>query len=210
MEGYGRRRIRYYELGAGEYDAGWAGAWLPSETARRAFGEEVGALGLALSSLPAEGRTLDVACGTGRLTRYLSGEVVGLDASPRMLEISRKRVLGATFVLGDAFDLPFPDGSFVRVLAGNFYGLLLPEERSRFLREARRVAPELVVAEVAEQNVETLGWRKRESGWQERTLPDGSEHLLYRRYFPARDLALELGGEVLFDGAYLVAVRTRW
>ncbi len=36
---------------------------------------------------------------------------------------------------------------------------------------------------------------------------DGSRHLIYRRYFTAEDLAEELYGEVLFEGAYLVAVR---
>lgn len=210
VEDYGRRRIRYYELGAGEYDAGWGGAWIPDGAARTAFEEEIRALGATLSALPAAGRTLDVACGTGQLTRHLAGEIVGLDASPRMLALARKRVPNATFVLGDAFALPFPDASFARVFAGNFYGLLLPDERPRFLREMGRVAPEMVVAEVAEQDVESLGWRKRESGWQERTLTGGSEHLLYRRYFSAEDLARELSGEVLFDGAYLVAARVGW
>ncbi len=36
---------------------------------------------------------------------------------------------------------------------------------------------------------------------------DGSEHLIYRGYFTAEDLAEELYGEVLFEGTYLVAVR---
>ncbi len=57
---------------------------------------------------------------------------------------------------------------------------------------------------------ETLptGWRKQGSGWQERTLSDGSEYLIYRRYFTVKSLAGELAGEALFDGKYLVAVRT--
>ena len=45
------------------------------------------------------------------------------------------------------------------------------------------------------------------TGWQERTLSEGSEHLIYRRYFTAEDLTEEIGGEVLFEGTYLVAVR---
>ena len=39
-----------------------------------------------------EGRTLDVACGTGFITQHLSGEVVGLDQSEAMLAIARERV----------------------------------------------------------------------------------------------------------------------
>jgi len=71
----------------------------------------------------------------------------------------------------------------------------------------RRIAPQLVVVEIVEQDMKKLGWRKRETGWQERTLSDGSEHLIYRRYFTAGDLAGELAGEVLFDGRYLILVR---
>ncbi len=209
MEGYNERRVRYYELGAREYDGGWGGGWLKDEGERAAFEEETAALGRKISSLPT-GRVLDVACGTGVLTRHLRGEVVGLDGSEEMLRIARERVPAATFVRGDAFSLPFPERSFDRVFASNFYGLLLPEERARFLGEARRVAPELVIAEVAERDTGKLGWRKRETGWQERTLADGSEHFIYRRYFAAEELAEEFGGEVLFDGAFLVAARARW
>ena len=149
-----------------------------------------------------------MACGTGVLTQYLKGEVTGLDGSEEMLKIARERVPGATFVQGDAFSLPFPDSSFDRVFTSNFYGLLLPHERSVFLKEIRRIAPELVGVEIVEQDMKKLGWRKRETGWQERTLSDGTEHLIYRRYFTAKDLAGELRGEVLFDGKFLSMVRT--
>jgi demethylmenaquinone methyltransferase/2-methoxy-6-polyprenyl-1,4-benzoquinol methylase len=46
--------------------------------------------------------------------------------------------------------------------------------------------------------------------WQERTLNDGSRHLVYKRYLGGRQLADELGGEVLFDGTWFVAARVRW
>ena len=55
-------------------------------------------------------RTLDVACGTGFLTRYLRGEVTGLDASESMVSIARSRMPEARFVVGDALALPFADG----------------------------------------------------------------------------------------------------
>ncbi len=147
-----------------------------------------------------------MACGTGVLTRYLKGEVTGLDGSDEMLKIARERVPRAIFVKGDAFCIPFADSSFDRVFTSNFYGLLLPHERSAFLKEIHRIAPELVVVEVVEQDMKKLGWRKREMGWQERTLSDGSEHLIYRRYFAAKSLAGELSGKVFFEGEYFVAV----
>ena len=73
------------------------------------------------------------------------GEVVGLDASERMLEAARAQAPAATFVRGDALSLPFEDAAFDRVFTSYFYCHLEEEERRRFLAEARRVAPELVV-----------------------------------------------------------------
>jgi ubiquinone/menaquinone biosynthesis C-methylase UbiE len=118
-----------------------------------------------------------------------------------MLKIARERVPGASFVRGDAFALPFPDASFERVFTSNFYGLLLPSERTKFLQEVRRIATDLVVVETT-----PLTFVAPE-GWQERILSDGSCHRIYRRYFTAEDLTEELGGgRVLFAGALFVMV----
>ena len=70
------------------------------------------------TALAGGGAALDVACGTGALTRALarrvgrSGRVVGLDFSPGMLDGARRRSPGITWVEGDALDLPFADGEF--------------------------------------------------------------------------------------------------
>ena len=45
--------------------------------------------------------------------------------------------------------------------------------------------------------------------WQERVLNDGSRHRVYKRYFTGDQLAAELGGEMLLDGAWFVAARAR-
>ncbi len=58
--------------------------------------------------------TLDVACGTGFLTRHLPGRVTGLDQSERMLAIAHERVPDGRFVHGEALELAFADGSFER------------------------------------------------------------------------------------------------
>ena len=199
MKDYHVRRSNYYDRRAAEYDDAYLGTGLWSDLRRKGSEEELRALGRAISGLSAV-RVLDVACGTGFLTRHLRGEVVGLDLSEAMLEIARQRVPEATFVQGDAFSLPFPDDSFDRVFTSNFYGLLLSHERSAFLREVRRVAPEFVVVETTPPGV-------LEEGWQERTLSDGSRHKIYRRYFRATGLAEELGGgRVLFAGELFVMV----
>ena len=94
-------------------------------------------------------KTLDIACGTGWLTQHLPGAITGLDASPSMLEVAAERIPDAEFVVGDALELPFEDGSFERITTGHFYGHLEEDDRLRFLDETRRVAGELVVIDSA-------------------------------------------------------------
>ena len=191
----------YYEARAAEYDDWWAGTGLFSERDRPGWVAEREALIESIRSLrPA--RTLDLACGTGYLTRYLPGDVTGLDASPSMLEIAAARVPGAAFVESDALRLPFADDSFERIFTSHFYGHLDELERSRFLVEAARVAPELVVVDSAlRDDVEP-------EELQERILNDGSRWQVLKRFFAPAALAAELGGgEILFAGRWFTAIR---
>jgi demethylmenaquinone methyltransferase/2-methoxy-6-polyprenyl-1,4-benzoquinol methylase len=192
----------YYDRRAPEYDEWYRGVGRFAGRDRPGWEQEVEALGLALAALPPP-RTLDVACGTGFLTRRLPGEVVGLDQSGTMLEEARKQVPNARYVQGDALSLPFEDGVFERVFTAHFYGHLELAERERFLAEARRLAPELVVVDSAlREDVQP------EEG-QERVLNDGSHWEVYKRYFEPDALARELGGgETVFAGRWFVAVRS--
>jgi ubiquinone/menaquinone biosynthesis C-methylase UbiE len=192
----------YYDRRAPEYDDWWRGAGLFAERDRPGWEDEVTALHAALMALePA--RTLDVACGTGFLTCHLRGEIVGLDQSESMLAEAQLQAPAATFVRGDALALPFGDGSFDRVFTGHFYGHLDEPERERFLAEARRVAPELVVVDSALR--EDVKPEER----QVRVLNDGSRWEVYKRYFEPDALARELGGgETVFAGRWFVAVRS--
>jgi ubiquinone/menaquinone biosynthesis C-methylase UbiE len=191
----------YYDRRAPEYDDWWLGTGLHAGRVRPGWSEEVEALTRALVALP-PARTLDVACGTAFLTPYLPGEVVGLDQSESMLEIARRRVPSAEFVRGDALALPFADGAFGRVFTGHFYGHLEEDDRLAFLREARRVAPELVVCDSA------LREEHAPLEIQERVLKDGSRWQVYKRYFTAEGLADELGGgRTVHAGRWFVAVR---
>jgi ubiquinone/menaquinone biosynthesis C-methylase UbiE len=191
----------YYDARAPEYDDWWHGTGLFVERDRPGWEAEVARLTEVVASLP-PARTLDVACGTGFLTRHLQGEVVALDQSASMLEEASRQAPGAEFVQGDALDLPFADGSFDRVFTAHFYGHLDPLDRNRFLTAARRVAPGLVVVDSAlrEDNVaEEL---------QTRVLNDGSRWTVLKRCFTAEALLAELGGgETVHAGRWFVAVR---
>jgi len=192
----------YYDRRAPEYDEWYRGAGRFAERDRPGWVQEVEALGLALAALP-PARTLDVACGTGFLTRLLPGELVGLDQSEAMLEEARRQAPDATYVQGDALSLPFEDGGFERVFTAHFYGHLEDGDRERFVAEARRLAPELVVVDSA------LGEDVEPEERQERILNDGSRWEVYKRYFEPDALARELGGgNTVFAGRWFVAVRS--
>lgn len=188
---------KYYDARAPEYDDWYYGQGRFAGRERPGWTEELESLERALRSLPSA-RTLDVACGTGYLSRWLPGELVGLDQSDAMLAEARKRLLRAELVRGDALDgLPFADGSFDRVFTGHFYGHLEPDTRARFLAEARRVARELVVVDSAGSGEEV----------QERILDDGTRWEVYKRWFTPETLLPELGGgRTLHHGEYFVAV----
>jgi ubiquinone/menaquinone biosynthesis C-methylase UbiE len=191
----------YYDARAPEYDEWYEGSGRFAERERPAWHEMVDALAEMLRGLPAA-RTLDVACGTAYATRWLPGEITGLDQSARMLAVAARRLPQARFVRGDALRLPFPDRAFERVTAMHFYGHLEGGDRERFVREARRVGGELVVVDSA------LREDVQAEEWQERVLNDGSRWTVYKRYFTPEVLLDELGGgETLFAGRWFVAVR---
>ena len=138
----------YYDTRAPEYDEWYLGLGRFAERERPGWHEAVSALEQAVQEL-APARTLDVACGTGFLTRNLRGPVTGLDQSDQMIEIARERMPAAEFVQADAIPLPFSANAFDRVFTGHFYGHLGDTEREAFLADARRVAPELIVVDSA-------------------------------------------------------------
>ena len=191
----------YYDLRAPTYDDWYLGRGRYATRDAEAWERDLAGLFDVVAALPPV-RTLDVACGTGFLTRHLRGDVVGLDQSANMLAIAQEQAPDATFVQGDGLELPFEDGAFDRVFTGHFYGHLDAEARRRFLAEARRVAPELVIVDAAvraDHDLEEI---------QPRELPDGSVWPVLKRFFTPETLAHELGGcERLYEGPWFVVVR---
>ena len=102
----------------------------------------------AMASVVAPGqKVLDVACGTGIVTRKAAarvrrnGNVKAVDVMPHMLETARRAVpekLGIEWHRGNALDLPFPDRSFDVVLCQQ--GVQFMPDKVKALSEMRRVA----------------------------------------------------------------------
>jgi ubiquinone/menaquinone biosynthesis C-methylase UbiE len=190
----------YYEARAHEYDDWWLGTGLFESRKRPGWTAEVKRLIRLLGALP-PARTLDVACGTGFLTRHLPGAVTALDQSLVMVRLASARLPDAKVLEGDASALPFPDAAFDRAFMSHFYGHLLADERATVLGEAKRVAREVVIVDSARRP------DRQAEEWQERELNDGSRHRVYKRFFTGDELAAEVGGSVLLDGDWFVAVR---
>jgi ubiquinone/menaquinone biosynthesis C-methylase UbiE len=188
----------YYHARAREYDDWWLQRGLYEGRTDPAWQAERDQAFEAIRAL-APKRTLDVACGTGFVTRLLPGDVTGLDQSEAMLEVAREQAPHAAFVQGDGIDLPFEDESFERVFTSHFYGHLEGGDRQRFLADARRVASELVVFDAALHDGEPR------FEWQERVLNDGTRWTVYKRFFTGEALLAELGGgRVAHEGRWFV------
>lgn len=105
----------YYGRGGLGYDDWYLGRCAFATPDRPGFDRDLAAVVATVANLePA--RTLDVACGTGFLTRHRRGEITVLDRSPRMLEIVWQRVPTARCVEADGLRPPFADDAFDRVL----------------------------------------------------------------------------------------------
>jgi demethylmenaquinone methyltransferase/2-methoxy-6-polyprenyl-1,4-benzoquinol methylase len=183
---------RYYDERAPEYDEWYLGQGLFAARERPGWETALERLIAAVAALP-PARTLDLACGTGFLTRHLRGPVIGLDQSERMIARAREQAPGADFLIGDALAAPFAHDTFDRVVTGHFYGHLQPAEQEVFIAQARQLAPELIVVDSA------LRPDHAPAEWQERTLNDGSRHQVFKRYFDAATLLAELGGGTVIE-----------
>lgn len=131
---------------------------------RKVFGEEH----RQWACSQATGDTLEVAIGTGlNLPHYPQDvRVTGIDLSPEMLSIARRRAseLGLSVELheGDAQDLPFPDGSFDTVVCT--YSLCNVPDDAKVVTEMKRVLKpggRLILVDHIRSAVKLIYWVQR-------------------------------------------------
>jgi demethylmenaquinone methyltransferase / 2-methoxy-6-polyprenyl-1,4-benzoquinol methylase len=122
------------------------------------------------SSIAPGARVLDLACGTGDLAfaaaaRATGGEVIGVDASPAMIDLARRRAAteasgrAVRFVVGDISGLDVESASVDAVTAG--YALRNVPDYDRAIAEIARVLkPGGVLATLDFYRPESSLWRR--------------------------------------------------
>ncbi|MBC5784100.1 methyltransferase domain-containing protein [Ramlibacter sp. USB13] len=127
-------------------DAGFSGPQYYAEfIAPVTFGPFAAELVRRVAQVP-RGAVLELACGTGAVTRPLRQhldapvQLVATDLSAAMLDYARAQaadLANVTFERADMLALPFAGGSFAAAVCG--FGVMFPPDRQAALAEARRV-----------------------------------------------------------------------
>jgi ubiquinone/menaquinone biosynthesis C-methylase UbiE len=98
--------------------------------------------------IPADGRLLDLACGTATLTlalkrKFPQSEIFGIDGDAKILKIARRKadMSNAEINFTEAFSsaLPYPDEYFDAVASSLFFHHLTTESKQKTLIEVRRI-----------------------------------------------------------------------
>ena len=192
----------YYDQRAPEYDDWYLGRGLFEPRDREGWDAELDQL-FAVIAPSAPGRTLDVACGTGFLTRHLRGDVVGLDQSERMLDEAHKR--GAErHVSCRATGWRCRSSTSPSTACSPGTSTATSDRPSASASSPRRAASR----RSSWSSMRRARTARSTSTCRSASLNDGSTWEVFKRYFTGAGLAAELGGgEVLHDGDWFVVVR---
>lgn len=137
-----------------------------------------------LARVAAGDRALDVCTGTGALARLLrrrvgpAGEVVGIDLTPAMIDFARRRGSSVRYLVGDATQIPFPDGYFdAATVAFGLRNIADPEAALAELARVVRPGGRVVILEFS-----TVKWPLRAAyRWYSRALIPRLARLLLGR-----------------------------
>jgi len=139
-----------------------------------------------LSGIPSQCSVLDIGCGTGRIRQVLPDNLdyTGLDNSPELLEVAKRRYPNNKFIQADARELPFPDKSFDAVLViATVHHFLKKEERLAVLKEARRVLKNGGRLYLSVWNLNRLKFWRQWRGWRKVIIPNQHNPKIKRIYY---------------------------
>jgi len=114
---------------------------------------------------------LDFPCGAGRFLPDISGHtrnVFAFDLSPEMVRVARSGTVAARFAVGNSARIPLADNSVDAVVIMRLlHHIQAPEDRTRILAEAARVARKAVIVSFADADT----WKGRRTKSRRRPIP---------------------------------------
>jgi SAM-dependent methyltransferase len=143
---------------------------------------------------------LEIACGTGYWTKLLAESaesVTGLDASPVMLDLARKKLASAKnveLIAGDAFAMPVFSRKFTACCAMFLLSHIRRNELRGLLDHIESALPSgtiLIFADnafVHQSNTPIAETSDIGDTYQERSLPDGSRHRVLKNFYSVHEL----------------------
>ena len=177
----------YYDERAHEYDEWYQHRKLYADPANdEAWHKEVSRMTGWVQAF-GSGRLLEIASGTGWWTRHLArrAQVTTLEYAPAMIDMLKRRLreegASALVTRGDAYALPFAEGSFDGCFFGFWLSHVPPELLPVFFGEVRRVVRaggEVLLVDSKPFRGEAPGAPLK----QERMLNDGSRHHIVKVY----------------------------
>lgn len=125
-------------------------------------------------------RVLDVACGPGNITAYIhrqrpEWQLTGVDAAEKMIELARKNVPEADFLVADVRELETGNELFDGIVAGFFLPYITLEETDAFLATLDRLLTRegIIYLSYVDDDPEKSGTKTNQSG--------DSVHFIYHR-----------------------------
>lgn len=166
------------------------------------------------------GRVLDIPCGTGYwLTFYAAkcSAITLVDQSENMLGECREKVAGngvqavTEYIRDDALEVSLKGRSYDSVLVGFFLSHVTDNQMERFFEKLRDVLAPGGRVLILDSNWSRFRGSRSKEGTAVRTLNDGREYEIYKRYFEGADFdrmaaACEMDFTVQYEGKLYLGV----
>ena len=190
--------FEYYAQRAPEFDEIYLGGGPASIADPDAYRGEVEILS-GIVERNCSGRLIDIGCGTAFwLPHYARScsQIVLFDQSEEMLAQARNRAVSAgvadrtSVLVGDALSHDFGGSRFDTILVAFLMSHLTAQQEGEFLRTVRSLvhpSGRLLILDSVWNEARAL--TRRKEGPQKRTLANGREFDIYKKYFDQRDLS---------------------
>ena len=210
----------YYNERAAEFDEIYTLGKPPgSATDPELYRQEAGALANLVHEY-CRGGLLDIPCGTGYwLTFYAANcsAITLVDQSENMLGECREKVAShgvkaiTEFIRGDALEVPLKGRTYDSVLVGFFLSHVTDTQIELFFRKLRDVLEPGGRVLILDSNWSRFRGSRSKEGTTVRTLNDGRQFEIYKRYFEGADFdrmsaACEMDFTVRYEGKLYLGV----